>query len=247
MDSWPRVSRAPGRHLHVPVARVAQGSSMSREKILAAIRQSLKRREPLDANVERALAARDGSMAPHVQPRYDGSIVDRLLDKHATLMGSAARVGHATEIVNEIVAYLRDRNLPESIVAADREPLRSLPWGDGLKCEFRPAKGADRVCVSVADAAIAETGTVVLVSSPGTPMSHAYLPEHHIVVVETRCVVKWQEDVWRVLRTRPDFPPRGIAMVSGPSKTADVEQTIEYGAHGPRNVHLIVLNAQAQA
>lgn len=218
---------------------------MSRERILTEIRRSLKRREPLDTNVVRALIARNAAMTPHVQPRYDGDLVERLLDKHRQLHGSSEVVRHATDIVTSVVAYLRAHSLPEKLVAASRDPVRDLPWGDGLLCEYRGAAGDDRASLSVADAAIAETGTLVIVSSPDSSMSHNYLPEHHIVVVPSRCVVRWQEDVWRLLRQRPDFPPRGIAMISGPSKTADVEQTIEYGAHGPRNVHLVLIDEGA--
>ncbi len=73
-------------------------------------------------------------------------------------------------------------------------------------------------------------------------MSHNYLPDHHIVVVRESTVVRWQEDIWTMLRADADFPPRAIAMISGPSKTADVEQTIEYGAHGPQCLHMILWN-----
>lgn len=216
---------------------------MSRDRILADIRRALRRREALDPNVARSLAARDAAVMPHVLPAFDEDLVARLVRKHEALHGSAVRVANAGGVVNAVIEYLRAHDLPERFVAAARAPLTDLPWGDGVACEFRPARGDDRLAVSVADAAIAETGTLVLVSAPGVPMSHNYLPEHHVVVVESARVVKWQEDVWRLLRQRPDFPPRGIAMISGPSKTADVEQTIEYGAHGPRNVHLVVVQS----
>lgn len=214
---------------------------MSRERILGEIRRSLKRREALDDNVRRGIEARNAGIRPHVQPAYEEDLVERLLRKHEALHGSVDRVDNPLRIVNAVVAYLRERNLPERLVAADREPLKDLPWGDGAACEYRAARGEDTVALSVADAAIAETGTLVLVSSPQAPMTHNYLPEHHVVVVPVSVVVRWQEDVWHMLRRRADFPPRGIAMISGPSKTADVEQTIEYGAHGPRNVHLVLL------
>ncbi len=214
---------------------------MSRERILAEIRRSLKRREALDENVRRGIEARNADIHPHVQPAYDEDLVERLVRKHRDLHGSVEPIDTALHIVNAVIAYLRDNDLPQRLVAADRAPVKDLPWGDGVTCEHRPARGDDAVALSVADAAIAETGTIVVVSSPDSPMTHNYLPEHHIVVVPVSVVVRWQEDVWRILRKRPDFPPRGIAMISGPSKTADVEQTIEYGAHGPRNVHLLLL------
>lgn len=214
---------------------------MSRERIISEIRRSLKRREALDENVRRGIEARNAGIRPHVLPAYDDDPVERLLRKHEALHGSAERIDRPSRIVDAVIAYLRGHGLPERLVAADRVPLRDLAWGDGVRCEYRPARGEDAVALCVADAAIGETGTLVLVSSPSSPMTHNYLPEHHIVVVPESVVVRWQEDVWPMLRRREDFPPRGIAMISGPSKTADVEQTIEYGAHGPRNVHLILL------
>jgi L-lactate utilization protein LutC len=224
------------------VATAGEIKLMSREQVLARIRQSLRRREALDDNVVRGLVSRSSGIKPHVQPAYDEDLTERLVRKHEALHGSVERIEHVTDIVNAVVSYLRAHQLPEQFVAANREPLNELPWGDGVQCRLRPAQGDDRVALSVADAAIAETGTLVLVSSAHAPMSHNYLPEHHVVVVRTSSIVRWQEDVWRMLRQRADFPPRGIAMISGPSKTADVEQTIEYGAHGPRNVHMILLS-----
>lgn len=218
---------------------------MSRERILGEIRRSLKRRELLDENVRRGLEARNAGIRPHVQPAFQEDLVERLVRKHEALNGSVERIDNPLHIVNAVISYLRERGLPQRLVAADREPVRGLPWGDGVTCEHRPASGDDTVALSVADAAISETGTIVLVSSPEAPMTHNYLPEHHLIVVPVSVVVRWQEDVWQILRRRADYPPRGIAMISGPSKTADVEQTIEYGAHGPRNVHLVLLAERA--
>ena len=51
----------------------------------------------------------------------------------------------------------------------------------------------------------------------------------------------WFEDAWAVLRARPEGMPRATNIISGPSRTADVEQTIQLGAHGPRRVHVILV------
>ncbi len=219
---------------------------MSRERILGEIRRSLKRREALDGNTVRALEARTAAIRPHVQPAFDEPLVERLLRKHLALHGSAERIASSADIVAAVVAYQQQHQLPPALVAAKRAPLSSLTF-EGIEVAFRPAVGSDRLSLVVAEAAIAETGTVVLVSGAGAPMTHHYLPEHHLVVVPESKVVRWQEDAWTLLQRRPDFPPRGMAMISGPSKTADVEQTIEYGAHGPRNVHLLVLDDTGEA
>ena len=103
------------------------------------------------------------------------------------------------------------------------------------------AESGDSVAVTPCFAAVAETGTVVLLSSPESPTSLNFLPEDHIVVADAGRLVPYMEDVWPLLRKAPDGIPRTVNLISGPSKTADVEQTIQYGAHGPRRFHVILV------
>ncbi len=89
-------------------------------------------------------------------------------------------------------------------------------------------------------AAVAETGSVVLVSGPESPTSLNFLPEFHVVLVYADQLVRHVEDVWGRLR-RAGVSPRTVNFITGPSKTADVEQTIQYGAHGPRGLDVIFI------
>ena len=214
---------------------------MSREDILRRIRRSLNRQQPLDSSMADALEQRLAERRPLVQPAYDEDLVARLLDRHRALHGTCERVSGPGELASGVIRYLADRDLPARLVAGDHQLLRSLDFGGEVECEFRAVVGDDSAALSLADLAVAETATVAIFSSPASPMTHNYLPEHHLVVVRERDVVKWQESVWERLRDAEQWPPRGVALISGPSKTADVEQTIEYGAHGPRNVHLFLL------
>ncbi len=216
---------------------------MSKQQILERIRHSLKRRQPLDASVVGALEQRLAERRPLVQPAYDEDLVDRLLRKHEALHGSCERVAGPGQLAAAVAGYLSGRGLPPRLVAGDHQLIRSLDFGAAVTVEYRGAVGDDVAALSVADLAVAETGTLAIFSSAASPMTHHYLPEHHLVIVRESDVVKWQETVWERLRTGGNWPPRGIALISGPSKTADVEQTIEYGAHGPRNVHLLLLGA----
>ncbi len=215
---------------------------MSREQILQRIRTALGRRQPLDPSIVGALEQRTAAHTVLVQPGYDEDLYARLLRKHGELKGTSTRIDAETDIVGAVREYLLSSEVPAKFVMSDLAVFNDLSWGDGVETETRPACSNDRVCLSMASSAIAETGTLALLSSPQTPMSHNYLPEHHIIVVRESTVLRWQEDLWSVLRKSDDFPPRAIALVSGPSKTADVEQTIEYGAHGPKFVHMILLN-----
>ena len=82
----------------------------------------------------------------------------------------------------------------------------------------------------------------MLVSGETSPTSLNFLPDYHIVVIEAARLVARMEDAWDGLRDIFEKPPRAVNFISGPSKTADVEQTVEYGAHGPRCLHVILVN-----
>ncbi len=218
---------------------------MSKQQILEQVRRSLKRRQPLDDSVVDALERRIAVRRPLVQPAYDEDLIDRLLRKHRDLHGSCERVAGPAQLAQAVSRYLSERELPASLVAGDHPLIRSLDFDGAVEVEYRQAVAEDRAALSLADVAVAETATIAIFSSPSSPMTHHYLPEHHLVIVREADVVKWQESVWERLRGGGDGMPRGVALISGPSKTADVEQTIEYGAHGPRNVHLLLLGEAA--
>src|SRR5574337_311669 len=82
---------------------------------------------------------------------------------------------------------------------------------------------------------------VMMGASPGSPTTHNFVPDDHVVVLEVGCIVPYFEDAWAFLRARPEGMPRATNIISGPSRTADVEQTIQLGAHGPRRVHVILV------
>ena len=73
------------------------------------------------------------------------------------------------------------------------------------------------------------------------PLRLLFLAEDHLVILDIERIVKYQEELWGVLRSTQPAWPRAVNLVTGPSKTADVEQTIEYGAHGPRRVHVLAV------
>ena len=212
---------------------------MPKQAILENIRRSLRRQQALDDSVVDGLQLRLNRRQPLVQHVYDEDPVERLLRKHDELKGSVSRIEQSGAIVEAVLDYLSRNDLPAEILTSNLDLLNQLDWGEA-RLDFRSAEANDGAILSVARCAVAETGTLVLVSSAATPMSHNYLPDHHIVLVRESTVVRYQEDVWALLRQDDNFPPRAIAMVSGPSKTGDVEQTIEYGAHGPRSVHMIL-------
>ena len=109
------------------------------------------------------------------------------------------------------------------------------------------AEEADRVGVTGAVMGFAETGTLMMTSGPDHPSTLNFLPETHIVVLPAEKIGGAYEEGWAHLRAEggPDadggFMPRTVNLVTGPSRTADIEQTIALGAHGPRRLHIVIV------
>ena len=156
--------------------------------------------------------------------------------------GATVQVIAAPEQIAECVNdYLRREQLPgEVVVSAD--DIVDVEWPDLMTVHRqRAATGDDKVSVTGAISAVAETGTLVIGSGVGNPTTLNFLPDHHIVVINERQLVANLEDLWPTVRARFPQWPRTVNLISGPSKTADVEQTLQLGAHGPRRLLVIVV------
>jgi len=117
-----------------------------------------------------------------------------------------------------------------------------LDWGGaGLQIEARPTAGHDRLGITGTLCAIAETGTLVFTTGAATPTATTLLPDTHIAVLRADRVVSGMEEAFALVRSAHSGMPRAINMISGPSRTGDIEQTIVLGAHGPFRVHILLL------
>jgi len=99
--------------------------------------------------------------------------------------------------------------------------------------------------VSHAFGGVAETGTLVLTSGQDNPTSLNFLPDNHIVVIEAKDIAGDYESIWPRLREKfgDGLMPRAVNLITGPSRSADIEQTLILGAHGPRRLHVILVGA----
>ncbi|WP_274427014.1 LutC/YkgG family protein [Chelativorans sp. YIM 93263] len=150
------------------------------------------------------------------------------------------------DVPNAVAAYLRSKNLPASVRMGGDERLRAMPWGrvKALETKTGPADPDDEVGVSHALAGIAETGTVALYSGVENPTTVNFLPEHHIVVVDAKDIEGDLETTLSRLKKRfgKGKMPRTLNLITGPSRSGDIEQKLLLGAHGPRALHLIVVD-----
>ncbi len=145
-----------------------------------------------------------------------------------------------------VSTYLREHNLPASIRIGEDDRLKSANWDSERTLEVLhgASDGNDMTAVSHALAGIAETGTVALPSGADNPTTLNFLPDHHIVVLKAADIEGDLESIWDRLRGKlgKGQMPRALNLVTGPSRSGDIEQKILLGAHGPRALHLIIVD-----
>ncbi len=220
----------------------------ARDQILASLRGTL---DAAASELREPRAAIDTRVADHVRNEIPGRVtraadLSKLFEDQITAVkATVQRVAAFTDVPAALTAYLQHQNLPAEVVMAPDPALDAAPWQAApmLRIQRRLPTADDMVGVTSAAAAVAETGTLVACSGPHHPSTMNFVPETHVVVLSTDKVVGCYEDVWDALRAAADGAPlpRTINFISGPSRTGDIEQNITLGAHGPRRLHVILV------
>ena len=210
----------------------------ARQDILNRLRQQLQRdaRPAAQAGIAETISARH--QGP--RPRVDADLLARFQQKSQALSTSVALVADWSAVPGAVAAYLQDHGLGTQVVGWPS--LADHDWSAaGIGFAARGAVDADLVGVSGSYCAIAETGTLMLLSGPDTPATVSQLPETHIAILAASRLVPGMEEAWQLARSELPELPRAVNFISGPSRTGDIEQTIVLGAHGPYRVHVVVV------
>lgn len=219
-------------------------SSDTRTHVLTRIRRSLNRGE-LPAEVRAELDRRISDPRPNVVPaRATGEhavLVERFVEMAELADATVTRVPGMEAVPNAVADWLKGHNLAPKVVAAPDATLDGLEGHGILEVTRGVAHPADQVSVTPCFAGVAETGTLVLLSGPEHPTSLNFLPDNHIIVVRASQIVGGYEDVWAKMRAQGAIP-RTVNMITGPSRTGDIEQTLQLGAHGPRRLHIVLID-----
>ena len=169
----------------------------------------------------------------------------RFVDVAQRLSSTVERLATEADIPSAVANYLTRVAGPGGTALANGvcwPAFADLDWrAAGLSIDPRPASGDDRLGITGCFCAIAETGTLVLLSGADTPTATALLPETHVAVVHCDRIVSGMEEAFALIRAERGDMPRAVNLVSGPSRTGDIEQTIVLGAHGPFRVHVLLL------
>jgi len=219
----------------------------ARDDIIGGIRSGLGR-PALSEAAKGGLAARVAAHRRNLVPARAASLdaagqVRLFVTMAQAVQTTVVRIASDREAPAEIARYLAAENLPAELRIAPDPALDELPWAERPLLTVRrgKAEAGDAVSLTPCLAAVAETGTLMLTSGEATPTTLNFLPDTHIVMLRASQVVASYEDGWDLLRTRGALP-RTVNFITGPSRTGDIEQKIELGAHGPRRLHVILID-----
>ncbi|MDD2863078.1 MAG: LUD domain-containing protein [Acidiphilium sp.] len=216
--------------------------------ILGSIRRGL-RCDALPADqammIEARLAAHPRQIIPARSLQDHEALVALFIANATREYATIDHIADRTDLPEAIATYLRGQNLPLDLVIAPHPELESIDWAAHplLTTRYGRATPSDMVSLQAGFAGIAETGTLMLPSGAATPTTLNLLPDTEIVVLDADAIVGPYEDAFDRLRAAGPMP-RNVMLVTGPSRSADIERTLELGAHGPRRLHIVLVGAQ---
>ena len=173
-------------------------------------------------------------------PASEGDPVERFSGMATRAAAEMRVLGSAADIPEAIADILRARNLPADIHFPPDAALADLDWqrAAGLTLKTSPP-GPDDAAVTRAPFAISETGTLAYPAAENEPASWHFRPGLEIAVLHAADILPDMESV--LARVKATGLPPTLNFVTGPSRTGDIEQTLELGAHGPKALSILIV------
>ncbi len=208
-------------------------------------------RDAILARIRAATGGAKGEAEERLAARPRGPRPARADDDPVARFAAEARAAGSTvsdpilpeNVPAAIAEWLAAENLPARLAASPDPALDRFPWSSRplLTLERRRAEPEDRVALTPCFAGVAETGTLAMLSGPERPVTLNFLPEAHVALVSTRDLVGAYEDMWARMRAA-GATPRAVNLITGPSRSADIGQELRMGAHGPRKLHIVLVD-----
>jgi L-lactate dehydrogenase complex protein LldG len=217
----------------------------ARKAIFQRIRQAGQGRRPDEARARADVAAYVQARAcgplPDLQAPDADSLRARFVAQAKAMADTVESVASMAAVPLAVAQYLAQHQLKGQV--SGWQSLRSLPWQEaGIELACRKPLASDAVGITGVFCALAETGSLLLLSAPDAWSSTSLLPETHIAILPAARIVANMEAAFALVRSERGELPRNAQFISGPSRTGDIEQTIVLGAHGPYRVHVIVVD-----
>jgi L-lactate dehydrogenase complex protein LldG len=217
-------------------------TSAARAAIFKRIRQAQGRPELVPDAERQQVQQYLAEPNPGPKPDIGSDLIGRFCQQAERTSQTIDRVSQMSEVPAAVARYLDGQGISRQAIAW--RTLQDLPWQQsGIAVEYRKPVNEDMVGITGCFCAIAETGTLLLLSGPDTYSSAALLPETHIALLPVTRIVGAMEDAFALAKAERGELPRATNFISGPSRTGDIEQTIVLGAHGPYRVHVILIDA----
>jgi L-lactate dehydrogenase complex protein LldG len=238
---------------------MSNAADSKRGAIFGAIRQSLgqpTRSADRVRELDERIAKHKANLIPKLAKGGRRELVNRFIAMAEVASCTVARVADESKIPNAVADYLRANNLAPEITVAPDPRVADLNWKSQklLKVKAGVPDSDDLVGVAPALAGVAETGTLAMTSGAELPSTLNFLPDYHIVTLRASDVVGGYEAVFERLRKagkvgrgRKYEMPRTLNLITGPSRTGDIELTIHLGAHGPRSLHIVLIDDDQEA
>ena len=213
----------------------------ARSDILSRVRTSLGSRAR-DPGAIRQEAETLAGQPDTVQPKFAGRSLEEQFLLKATSESVTATVS-SVENMNQVPAaagdYLQEAGLAPRIVLQPSARLLNLDW-TGIETDTA-ASSEEPAILTLAEYGIAETGSVVFLSSRESPVLHNFVALHHLVALEKNRILPHIEDLWAAMAEAGIAHPRSVNIVTGTSGTADIEARNVRGAHGPRFMRILLI------
>ena len=212
----------------------------ARDRMLERIRRSTGERAA-PGEVSTHLSSRTQTAPIPAVARSEGAArLAQFREKLAGVDATLSEIAGRDALPEALASELRARNLPAAI-RTGTDPTFDLDWG-GVERSTGPGRLAEPATLSRAHLASAETGTLLLASGPENPVTLTFLGGTHFVLLDAEDICAGYEDMWARWR-EAGHDPRTINLVTGPSRSADIGQTLQLGAHGPVALHVFLTGA----
>ncbi len=225
----------------------------TREKLLAKMATRLSSTSSLDDRknlIEKRFLKHARNTIPARGKKSQAGLIELFTAMLTAVQGTVAQVESSEQVPGAIADYLRQNNL-EFKVCLDEEVERlGLPWtvNPEIEIESWQPKRSISVGITACFGAVAETGSLVVCSSRNHSITMNFLSETNIVILNATDLVGVYEDIWDRLRSASGLVmPRDLTLISGPSCTGDIEMILEFGAHGPKRLHVILVGVDGDA
>jgi L-lactate dehydrogenase complex protein LldG len=221
--------------------------STDRDRMLATIKAGVARSPTKDV-------AKPAHLIPQRGQRTGRALVDLFRQQAESASASFVEIASSKDVPAAVAEYLKGRNLPAQVKVASDPRVADLDWKSQplLETTSGASDGNDLASVTPVLSGVAETGTLFVHSGEPTPNTLHFLPETHIAIVYRDELVGTYEEAWAALRKKfgpgstgdlsNGAMPRTVSMVTGPSRSADIGKILLMGAHGPKRLHIILVD-----